>query len=155
MRDICMSSMYCKLMSIYDNVKHCPYMSSLMTKPTWLCAQQRLRSVWSSAWTFAKSVESLCCPHEETLAIHWAHSEDSDQTGWMPRLVWVFAGRTHHFVGFVRLPVTRHQQSLATTCIKWARPWENVSYVICEQQRRRSAYTSAQSDQRLCCSLLR
>ena len=37
----------------------------------------------------------------------------------------------------------------------WAGPWENVSYVICEQQRRRSACASAQSDQRLCCSLLR
>ena len=30
-----------------------------------------------------------------------ADSEDSDQTGWMPRLIWVFAGRTFHFVGFV------------------------------------------------------
>ena len=30
-----------------------------------------------------------------------------------------------------------------------------MAYVICEQQRRRSACTSAQSDQRLCCSLLR
>ena len=37
----------------------------------------------------------------------------------------------------------------------WARPWENVSYAICEQQRRRSACASAQSDQRLCCSLQR
>ena len=37
----------------------------------------------------------------------------------------------------------------------WAGPWENVHYVICEQQMRRSACTSAQSDQRLCCSLLR
>ena len=36
-----------------------------------------------------------------SLAIHWAHSEDSDQTGRMPRLIWVFAGRTCHFVGFV------------------------------------------------------
>ena len=24
---------------------------------------------------------------------HWVHSEDSDQTGRMPRLIWVFAGR--------------------------------------------------------------
>ena len=30
----------------------------------------------------------------ESLATHWAHSEDSDQTGRMPRLIWVFAGRT-------------------------------------------------------------
>ena len=29
-----------------------------------------------------------------SLATHWAHGEDSDQTGWMPRLIWVFAGRT-------------------------------------------------------------
>ena len=36
----------------------------------------------------------------------------------------------------------------------WARSCENVSYAICEQQRRRSACGSAQSDQRLCCSLL-
>ena len=28
-------------------------------------------------------------------------SEDSDQTGWLPRLFWVFAGRTGHLVGFV------------------------------------------------------
>ena len=27
--------------------------------------------------------------------------EYSDQTGRMPRLIWVFAGRTNHFVGFV------------------------------------------------------
>ena len=30
-------------------------------------------------------------------------SEDSGQTGRMPRLIWVFAGRTCHFVGFVML----------------------------------------------------
>ena len=35
-----------------------------MTKPTkWVCAQRRLRSAWASA----KSDQSLCCPHEESL----------------------------------------------------------------------------------------
>ena len=29
-----------------------------------------------------------------SLATHWVHSEDSDQTGQMPRLIWVFAERT-------------------------------------------------------------
>ena len=38
--------------------------------------------------------------------------------------------------------------------IYWARPCENVSDTICEQQRCRSACASAQSDQHLCCSLL-
>ena len=46
-----------------------------------------IRPVWSesslSAWRKFGS-----------LATHWAHSEDSDQTGRMPRLIWVFAGRT-------------------------------------------------------------
>ena len=46
-----------------------------------------IRPVWSesslSAWRKLRS-----------LATHWAHSEDSDQTGRMPRLIWVFAGHT-------------------------------------------------------------
>ena len=46
-----------------------------------------IRPVWSesslSAWRKLGS-----------LATHWAHSEDSDQTGRMPRLIWFFAGRS-------------------------------------------------------------
>ena len=71
-----------------------------MTKPTkCVCAQRRLRSAWASA----QSDQSLRCPHEESLgpelptertAKTLMHSEDSDQTGRMPRLTWVFAGRT-------------------------------------------------------------
>ena len=29
-----------------------------------------------------------------SLATNWVHSEDSHQTGWMPSVIWVFAGRT-------------------------------------------------------------
>ena len=64
-----------------------------MTKQTkWVCTQGRL----SSAWAFAQSCQSHRCRHEESLGLstHWAHSEDADQTGQMPRLIWVFAGRT-------------------------------------------------------------
>ena len=39
--------------------------------------------------------------------------------------------------------------------IKWATTWENLLYVICEKQRRRSACASVQSDQRLYCRLPR
>ena len=35
-------------------------------------------------------------------ATHWAQAK-TDQTGWMPMLIWVFAGCTCHFVGFVML----------------------------------------------------
>ena len=34
-----------------------------------------------------------------SLATYWVHSEDSDQTGRMPRLICVFARRTCYFVG--------------------------------------------------------
>ena len=76
-------------------------MSSLVTKPTkWHVRPTKtrislgIRPVWSesllSAWQ-----------HLGSLATHWAHSEDSDQTGQMPRLIWVFAMCTCHFIGFV------------------------------------------------------
>ena len=45
-------------------------------------------SAWRNVWS---------------LATHWTHSKDSDQTGRKPRLIWVFAGCTGHFVGFVVL----------------------------------------------------
>ena len=36
-----------------------------------------------------------------SLATHEVHREDSDQTGQMPRLIWVFTGCKGNFVGFV------------------------------------------------------
>ena len=77
-----------------------------------------------------------------------ADSEDSDQTGWMPRLIRVFAGRTEHFVDFVMRWLKHYQLSLSMRHVM-----RKPVYAICEQQRRRSACASAQSDQRLCCSL--
>ena len=58
-----------------------------------MCAQRRLRSAWASAGS---------------LATHWVHNEDSDQTLQMPRLIWVFAGCTCHFVGFVMRQLKYH-----------------------------------------------
>ena len=46
--------------------------------------------------------ESLLCsqwPAKNPRFLH-VDSEDSDQTGRMPRLIWVFTGRTRHFVSF-------------------------------------------------------
>ena len=64
-----------------------------MTKPTkWLCAQRRLRSAWASV----HSDQSVLCAQWVTKDPSFLHvdSEDSDQTGRMPRLIWVFTGRT-------------------------------------------------------------
>ena len=46
-----------------------------------------IRPVWSESSLSARRKLG-------SLATHWAHCEDSDQTGRMPRLSWVFAGRT-------------------------------------------------------------
>ena len=64
-----------------------------------MCAQQRLRSAWASTQSDQSSLSAW--RNLGSLSTHWVHSEDSDQTGWMPRLIWVFTGRTGHFVGFV------------------------------------------------------
>ena len=59
---------------------------------TGMCAQQRLRSAWASP----QSDQSQLSTWRKlgSLANHWAPSKDSDQNGWMPRLIWVFAGCT-------------------------------------------------------------
>ena len=53
-----------------------------------------IRPVWSES--------SLCAQWvaKDPSFLH-ADSEYSDQTWWMPRLIWVFAWRTGHFVGFL------------------------------------------------------
>ena len=58
----------------------------------WLCAQRRLRSAWSSTQSGQSSLSAW--RNLGPLATHWVYSEDSDQTGRMPRLIWVFTGHT-------------------------------------------------------------
>ena len=80
---------------------HLQYISCLMTKPTkWPERPAKtqislgIRPVWSAS--------SLCTQWvaKDPSFLH-ADIEDSDQTGRMPRLIWVFSGRTCLFVGFV------------------------------------------------------
>ena len=52
-------------------------------------------------WTFGRLWYEP--PHDKTNKMACAPSEDSDQTGRMPSLIWVFAERTDHFVDFVML----------------------------------------------------
>ena len=60
-----------------------------------MCAQRRFRSAWASALirVFAVRMKKSSLSAWRKLGswdIHWAHSKDSDQTGWMSRLIWVF-----------------------------------------------------------------
>ena len=70
------------------------YISRRRTKPTkWPLRPAKIqisldiRPVWSeSSLSTWRNIGALTTP--------WAHSEDSDQTGRMPRLIWVFPGHT-------------------------------------------------------------
>ena len=63
------------------------HLSHDMTKPTkWLCASEDSESSLCAQWVA-----------EDPMFLH-ADSEDSDQTGRMPRLIWVFAGLTATFL---------------------------------------------------------
>ena len=75
-----------------------------------MCAQRRRRSAWSSTQSDQSSLCTLSIAKD--LRLLHADSEDSDQTGQMPRLIRVFAGRTGYFVGFVVLSAY-HSSSFA------------------------------------------
>ena len=97
-----------------------------------MCAQQRLRSAWASA----QSDQSLLSTWRKlgSLDTQWVHSEDSDQTGHMPRQIWVFAGCTCHFVmrwsNMIVLNLCLfsfesafvHCKMFCTLCNKWQKP---------------------------------
>ena len=71
------------------------------------CAQRRLRSEYSLGAKWQAN---------DPVFLH-ADSEDSDKTGRMPRLIWIFAGRICHFVGFVMQWLTRTAPRLWSTCL--------------------------------------
>ena len=93
-------------MSTEIHVEHGSYMSRLVTKPTkWHVRPAKtqislgIRPVWSESSLFAQWVA------KDPSFLH-ADSEDSDQTGQMPRLIWAFAGCTCHLVGFATRRLT-------------------------------------------------
>ena len=87
---------YCLLMPIWQHLEPWHDKTSKMNvRPAKTQISLGIHPVWSesslSAWRKFGS-----------LATHWEQSEDSDQTGQMPRLIRVSAGRSH-FVGFVMM----------------------------------------------------
>ena len=87
-----------------------------------------IRPVWSEfslcAQWVAKDPSFL---HED--------SEDADQTGRMPRMIWVFGGRTCHFVGFVMRQLNCHQMPtfsvflINRTVLCWTK-WNDPTHEI-------------------------
>ena len=70
----------------------CNWATSCQNQQNSMCTKRRLRSAWASAQSDQSSLSAW--RKLGYLATHWAHSEETDQYGWMPRLIWVFAGCT-------------------------------------------------------------
>ena len=71
-----------------------------------------IRPVWSES--------SLCAQRvaKDPSFLH-ADNEDSAQTWRMPRLIWVFTGRTCHIVGFVVMRLTDEYSTAKPTLKRW------------------------------------
>ena len=79
-----------------------------------------------------RSESSLCAQWvaKDSSFLH-ADSEDSDQTGRMPRLILVFAGRTCHFVGFVMRRLSSSSHSWWTSILAdWTIPFPILEYLV-------------------------
>ena len=100
-----------------------------MTKPTkWHVRPVKtqislgIRSVWSESSPCTQWVA------KDPSFLH-ADSEDSDHTGWMPRQIWVFAGRTVILLvlswgsSFVASSMKAHNKTHATTCMHQSFCW--------------------------------
>ena len=75
--------------------------------------------IWAASWQnqqndCASAQSDLSLPWAKDLSFLHADSEDSDQTERMPRLIWVFTGRTCHFVGFVMMRL-----NYVLTILRW------------------------------------
>ena len=101
------------------NVRRIHNVIRIVTKPTkWHVRPAKtqislgIRPVWSGS--------SLCVQWvaKDTWFLH-VDSEDSDQTGWMPRLIWVFTGRT------VTLFVLFYRGSFYEELLSRASTWNN------------------------------
>ena len=123
-----------------------------------MCAKRKISLGTSPVWS-----ESLLCIHWVAKDRSWlnAEREDSDQTGRMPRLIWVFAWRTSRIIGFVVSLLIRYILFLCASmvkfeldiCFNWKllliRVVGKVLSDTCAQRRFRSACAFAQSDQNL------
>ena len=134
-----------------ENGKH---ISRRTTKPTeWHVRPAKtqislgIRPVW---------LESSLCAQKVVKGPMFLHadSEDYDQTGRMPRLIWVFTGRTCHCVGFVT-------RQLISSKLNMTRYWIEMSEMgrysvgLCQWINRVSItvlIASAQSRHSLRCS---
>ena len=100
--------------------KNIKWASARQNQQNGMSAQRRLRS----ACAYVQSDQSSLSAWRKlgSLATHWEYREDTDQTGRMPRLIWVFGGHICHFVGFC------HAQAQMTIRFAWVSLPQTVNH---------------------------
>ena len=156
-----------KFIAYYFNILNAPsfvnlHLSHLMTKLTkWWCAQQRLRySFYSKSEIRSESSLSAQWVAKDPSFLH-ADSEDSDQAGRMPRLIWDFSLGAQSFCWFWH--DVAHLSSLFLNKSKYFRQRYKLEHEKNPTNRHRRQtktqislgdwFTSAQADQCLLCAL--
>ena len=85
------------------------------------------------------------CPAKTQLCTQWVvkdpgflhvDSEDSDQSGQMPRLIWGFTGRTCHFVGFVMRRLISFFCSIYVELFVWEKSYKTTIMILSFQTDR-------------------
>ena len=105
--------------SVQLNDANRQFINKIMNQHNGMCVQRRLRSALVSAKSDQSRHYSQWVAKDPS-CLHTDSKDCSvDQTGWMSRLISVFAGRTCHFVGFVMLWLINHLiQLLIVLCKK-------------------------------------
>ena len=118
-------------------------MSHDMIKPAkWVCAQKKLRSAWASTQSDQSSLCARWVAKDKDLSFLHEDGEDFDQTGRMPRLIWVFAGRTLIlFLSCRDSDGQSHVQTITTIRLTWtkrywgAHRYEMKSIIVFYEER--------------------
>ena len=107
---------------------------NLLQTKNWAASWQNNKvSVRPAKTQITLGIRPVCL--ESSLCAQWvakdpsclhADSEDTDQTGWMPRLIWVFAGRTATLLVLSR--VGSNARAFVLVYIKWIR----INYYLSE-----------------------
>ena len=120
----------------------CKWAAAWQNQQCDLCAQRRLRSAWASAQSDQSSLCTFWVAKDPGF-LH-ADSEDSDHTGWMTRLNWVFNWHTDHFVGFVtwrlKYPFNEshnwfHYMFIVLLLLEYSKIYKTICPEMCSRHR--------------------
>ena len=88
--------LYKEVISMSAVLQRLKWAASWQIQQNGMCAQRRLRPAWASPQSDQSSLSAWT--NLRSLNTKWAHSEDSDQTGWMPRLLCLRRVHSHFLV---------------------------------------------------------